>query len=930
MNNFFNKIDDIDLTSILTEDANTIQKELDLEFSGKWENNQKSLSENELELNSILREISDSLAITNEDLHKLSSSEITKLVEDVLDRVEPRWNASLFESVIKALNVPHTNAIIKASKLNEEVSDVEREAILMSSEVEDSLVDYGVSDITELDLPEQKEVIEEVLTFNYGNEWGDALYKAVAKEVGAFGLLHECEDKDCDSIECIQKSISELKQGIDGLEKTDNKTFEYCDKDITKAQAESKIKSLEKKLEKLSKNKNDDLDNAFGDNKLREAELSGVSFEKSIPTEMRFKIYDFVDDGTALYWVTQEPYTDEQLEQFAEALKATDFTKAYVVVRDNSGYDYREDLENGVLDVIEIVDDEGHHEVHSCSKNSLNESISTTTTVDNIDQESKDKATIKKAIEIAGDKTTIDNDMYRKLRLELANKDYDVLDRLKDYALVRGEDVIYTWLRAEDSDLKEAVNIDIVDGDVNVTTDTANIHVAETGEPAADLAPVEEPVEVVEPVEVTEPVEDDVDEEVLQEPETLSEAVDDVLDIAGLTRDDFDNALSDKFPEFDSYVLNPEANTFDLIIDGNKTTYKMDLTDNAIEVYPADNTNVGEDDIITLITLENNTEDDAVEEPAEDAVEDNTIEEPAVETEPVENDVDESEDLVEAEFEDNWGDFDPKEDNNIISQFPNLKFNGKEHDKVVKITGSRRDIEKYIEDKVQAALGTLDSTEAKDLKNELFSQIKECDQKLAEDSKYNEFGLKEVCPKCGGKNISFRDGAQYDDYYEAEAYCNDCNEVIDSTEVSYEDEQLESEGMQVSDIPAKNDQDKKNKRIELAKFESEDKVTYRVSYLTEDDEEIIGWDLDVDSDEEAISALDDIDGLLNTDFNDTGIDGVSSSSYNDMEFMLNIDGDQYIMTVTQTEQDPIILKGTGLSDVLNQLISWYISTKCSE
>ena len=59
--------------------------------------------------------------------------------------------------------------------------------------------------------------------------------------------------------------------------------------------------------------------------------------------------------------------------------------------------------------------------------------------------------------------------------------------------------------------------------------------------------------------------------------------------------------------------------------------------------------------------------------------------------------------------------------------------------------------------------------------------------KITEDSKYNEFGLSEVCPKCGGTNITFRDGAEYDDYYEAEAYCNDCNEVIDSTEVSYDD-----------------------------------------------------------------------------------------------------------------------------------------------
>lgn len=60
-------------------------------------------------------------------------------------------------------------------------------------------------------------------------------------------------------------------------------------------------------------------------------------------------------------------------------------------------------------------------------------------------------------------------------------------------------------------------------------------------------------------------------------------------------------------------------------------------------------------------------------------------------------------------------------------------------------------------------------------------------RKVEESSTHNEFGLKEICPKCGGKNITFRDGTEYEDYYEAEAYCNDCKEVIDSTEVSYSD-----------------------------------------------------------------------------------------------------------------------------------------------
>ena len=64
-------------------------------------------------------------------------------------------------------------------------------------------------------------------------------------------------------------------------------------------------------------------------------------------------------------------------------------------------------------------------------------------------------------------------------------------------------------------------------------------------------------------------------------------------------------------------------------------------------------------------------------------------------------------------------------------------------------------------------------------------------------------------------------------------------------------EDLDEDGMQVNDIPSKNDQDHRHKRIELAKLESEDKTTYRVSYLNEDDDELVGWDIDAKDDDEA-------------------------------------------------------------------------------
>lgn len=77
-------------------------------------------------------------------------------------------------------------------------------------------------------------------------------------------------------------------------------------------------------------------------------EFDAVEFEKSIPHSMRWKEYDYVGDN-GLYWVTQEPFSLEELNQFAEAFKNTEFNKAYVTVRDLSHYDFQRDFDNDVL-----------------------------------------------------------------------------------------------------------------------------------------------------------------------------------------------------------------------------------------------------------------------------------------------------------------------------------------------------------------------------------------------------------------------------------------------------------------------------------------------------------------------------------------------------------------------------------------------------
>lgn len=81
-----------------------------------------------------------------------------------------------------------------------------------------------------------------------------------------------------------------------------------------------------------------------------ESKFSGVEFEKNIPHEMRFKEYDTINNDKDLYWVTQEPFTKEMADKFANEFKKQNrFENAYVTVRDFSNYQYKDDVQKGNL-----------------------------------------------------------------------------------------------------------------------------------------------------------------------------------------------------------------------------------------------------------------------------------------------------------------------------------------------------------------------------------------------------------------------------------------------------------------------------------------------------------------------------------------------------------------------------------------------------
>lgn len=74
--------------------------------------------------------------------------------------------------------------------------------------------------------------------------------------------------------------------------------------------------------------------------------FSSLDFEKKIPNKMRWKENSLVEDNTALYWVTQEIFTEADLDKFQAALKDTNIEKAYVIPRDLSGYSFEDDMIN--------------------------------------------------------------------------------------------------------------------------------------------------------------------------------------------------------------------------------------------------------------------------------------------------------------------------------------------------------------------------------------------------------------------------------------------------------------------------------------------------------------------------------------------------------------------------------------------------------
>lgn len=897
---------------------------------------------------------------------------------------EDQANESLVDMINKSSNPNAGN--YKVAKVGEvAVKEADENVDDIDPEVTDDLVDDTAKDMEVKDEePENVEPAE-------GEEDEEASEESDDEEDELEDTLDDIED----DIEEIQKQISELKAGLEGLDKTDDVSDDdkilVDGKEYTKASAESEIKSLEEKLEKLSKNKNESLNDA----PLKEEE---VSFDEIVTRMANATSYDelyaaidlIVDAGirtraeeivnacekdgddveTAYSVATSEaidPYindlneeesvyktvklpngnfadiykrkdgfydangvklTDEEIEEYklneadgsaktfsqwfdewypeantvdpdddefypfdnyvkvfksAETLRnataddimknaykfydvypvdSSDREHAFTFAAEELGIDY-EDLYQSWLNERPLVESE-----------KINEAIATITTVDNIDQESKDDKIIKKAVKLTKKEKTIDNDTFRQLRLELADKDYDVIDRLKDYALVRGEDVIYTWLRAEDKNLKESDELKVGDKFENENGVTVEIISIDADKEGNDQCTYKMTL-------------DGRDTFKCYAPEN----------VANMLRDNHYTKLN-------------ESVNID-IVDGD-VTVTTDTTNIHVSETGEPAADLGKEPIISPEDIM------PAEEPAELPEElpesddfkthDEIARENGVEfaTPEQTNTLDDkAKDAVKAMASDEETDLNEDDipSNDLQMEIYELIVDGKEVDD--------QDIETNIKETLDAVMADHADLDREDIEEFIRDKAEEIYSADEEDNS-------EEIAQLEDRILDYeRNGRGSEEQYQRD---------LDRL---HELRGLDEDGMQVNDIPSKNDQDHRHKRLELAKFESEDnKITYRISYLNESDEEIAGWDLEVDDDDKAFDALDNVNGLLNTDFKDTGIDNIQSADFNDTNLMLNTDDDQSILTITQGDSDPVIIKGAGLEDILNQLVGWYIESQC--
>lgn len=160
-----------------------------------------------------------------------------------------------------------------------------------------------------------------------------------------------------------------------------------------------------------------------------------VEFEKNIPYNMRFKSCEQIDRD--LYWVTQEVFTKADLYKFKEALKDTNFEKAYVTVRDLSNYDVEADLANNVFAIVtkDNINDINYFE--TARKIFSDEVLELTDSA-----KEKQKEREEKSYKVGQEVYLESEKKYRIDKIELENEKISLQDLSINYPIFREESIL--------------------------------------------------------------------------------------------------------------------------------------------------------------------------------------------------------------------------------------------------------------------------------------------------------------------------------------------------------------------------------------------------------------------------------------------------------------------------------------------------------
>ncbi len=179
-------------------------------------------------------------------------------------------------------------------------------------------------------------------------------------------IAPELETRDY-TVPEFNNALKKLSERWNGDEYETKSAFVTLTIHLSETESFEKRLNAEYQFERLSQRLNYDTDWLDSETELRKAveeaekneksiSFSSLDFEKKIPDGMRWKEKSIVEDNRALHWVTQEIFTEADLDKFQAALKDTDIEKAYVIPRDLSGYSFEDDMRNNVPFVIVTKD----------------------------------------------------------------------------------------------------------------------------------------------------------------------------------------------------------------------------------------------------------------------------------------------------------------------------------------------------------------------------------------------------------------------------------------------------------------------------------------------------------------------------------------------------------------------------------------------